>query len=128
MSILVNKGTKVICQGFTGAQGTFHSEQAIEYGTQMVAGVSPGKGGTKVEGIPIYDSVVEITQYQSDIDNFIEQISFKEYYCKNIGLIYKEEVEYYDKDTAVDVSLPIEQRYTHVKIKKYEILNYSISK
>mgnify|MGYP005684835433 CR=1 FL=1 len=47
MSILVNKNTNVICQGFTGGQGTFHSEQAIAYGTKMVGGVTPGKGGTK---------------------------------------------------------------------------------
>ena len=57
MSILVNKNTKVICQGFTGSQGTFHSEQAIDYGTQMVGGVTPAKGGTKHLGLPVFDTV-----------------------------------------------------------------------
>jgi succinyl-CoA synthetase alpha subunit len=59
MSILVNKKTKVICQGITGNNGTFHTEQAIAYGTQMVAGVTPGKGGTKHIGLPVYDTVAE---------------------------------------------------------------------
>ena len=57
MSIIVSKDTKVICQGFTGAQGTFHSEQAIAYGTKMVGGVTPGKGGNTHLGLPIYDTV-----------------------------------------------------------------------
>ncbi len=57
MSILVDAKTKVICQGFTGAQGTYHSEQAIAYGTKMVGGVTPGKGGTKHLGLPVFDSV-----------------------------------------------------------------------
>ena len=59
MSILVNKNTKVICQGFTGREGTYHSEQAIAYGTQMVGGVTPGKGGTKHLELPVFNSVHE---------------------------------------------------------------------
>lgn len=59
MSILVNKNTKVICQGFTGREGTYHSEQAIAYGTQMVGGVTPGKGGTDHLGLPVFDTVDE---------------------------------------------------------------------
>ena len=59
MSILIDKNTKVICQGFTGKNGTFHSEQAIAYGTQMVGGTSPGKGGSLHLGLPVFDSVHE---------------------------------------------------------------------
>ena len=64
MSILINKATRVICQGITGAQGTFHSEQAIAYGTKMVGGVTPGKGGTTHIGLPVFDTVHEAVRQE----------------------------------------------------------------
>ena len=60
MSILINKSTKVICQGFTGSQGTFHSEQAISYGTNLVGGVTPNRGGENHLGLPVFNTVHEL--------------------------------------------------------------------
>src|SRR6201994_807955 len=71
MSILINKDTKVICQGFTGAQGTFHSEQAIAYGTKMVGGVTPGKGGMTHLGLPVWDTVGEAKEATGADASFI---------------------------------------------------------
>ncbi|MFN3845909.1 MAG: succinate--CoA ligase subunit alpha [Paracoccaceae bacterium] len=70
MAVLVNENTKVICQGFTGSQGTFHSEQAIAYGTKMVGGVTPGKGGTLHLNLPVFNSVHEakaVTQANASV-------------------------------------------------------------
>ena len=81
MSILIDKNTKVITQGMTGATGTFHTEQALAYGTQMVGGVTPGKGGTTHIGLPNFNTVAEAkTNFQVSVDAVKELLDA----CKGI--------------------------------------------
>jgi succinyl-CoA synthetase alpha subunit len=68
MSILVNKDSKIICQGITGSQGSFHTEQCIEYGSKVVAGVTPGRGGSEHLGVPVYNTMAEaVSETAADV-------------------------------------------------------------
>lgn len=122
MSILIDKNTKVICQGFTGQQGTFHSEQAIEYGTRMVGGVTPGKGGQTHLGLPIFDTVreaIQVTEADASViyvpapfckDSIIEAIDagIRLVVCITEGMPVLDmlQVKHYIRDKAVQVIGP----------------------
>ena len=73
MSILINKNTRVICQGITGKVGQFHTKGCKEYGTQMVGGVTPGKGGEAVEGVPVFDTVMEAVEKTAALQGLAPQ-------------------------------------------------------
>lgn len=122
MSILIDKNTKVICQGFTGNQGTFHSEQAIAYGTRMVGGVTPGKGGQTHLGLPIFDTVreaIQATQADASViyvpapfckDSIIEAVDagIRLVVCITEGMPVLDmlQVKHYIQDKAVQVIGP----------------------
>ncbi|HXH55277.1 MAG TPA: succinate--CoA ligase subunit alpha [Gammaproteobacteria bacterium] len=122
MSILIDKNTKVLCQGFTGQQGTFHSEQAIEYGTRMVGGVTPGKGGQTHLGLPIFDTVreaIQVTEADACViyvpapfckDSIIEAIDagIRLVVCITEGMPVLDmlQVKHYIRDKAVQVIGP----------------------
>ena len=122
MGILIDKDTRVICQGFTGRQATYHSEQAIEYGTRMVGGVSPGKGGTLHLGLPVFNTVydaVQATQADASVlyvpapfckDSIIEAIDagIRLVVCisEGIPILDMLEIKHYIKDRAVQLIGP----------------------
>jgi len=122
MGILIDKDTRVICQGFTGRQATYHSEQAIEYGTRMVGGVSPGKGGTLHLGLPVFNNVydaVQATQADASVlyvpapfckDSIIEAIDagIRLVVCisEGIPILDMLEIKHYIKDRAVQLIGP----------------------
>ncbi len=122
MGILIDKDTRVICQGFTGRQATYHSEQAIEYGTRMVGGVSPGKGGTLHLGLPVFNTVydaVQATQADASVlyvpapfckDSIIEAIDagIRLVVCisEGIPILDMLEIKDYIKDRAVQLIGP----------------------
>ena len=86
MSVLVNKETRVICQGITGQHGTFHTEQALAYGTNMVGGVTPGKGGTKHLGLDIFDTVVDVFDVATLVFPFFVATNF--IYLFAVGFLF----------------------------------------
>ncbi len=122
MSILIDQNTKVICQGFTGQQGTFHSQQAIEYGTRMVGGVTPGKGGQLHLGLPIFNTVreaIQVTEADASViyvpapfckDSIIEAIDagIRLVVCITEGMPVLDmlAVKHYIRDKAVQVIGP----------------------
>lgn len=122
MSILIDKSTRVLCQGFTGAQGTFHSQQAIEYGTNMVGGVTPGKGSQTHLGLPVFDNMreaVKVTQADASViyvpapfckDSIIEAVDsgVRLVICITEGVpaIDMMQVKYYIRNKAVQVIGP----------------------
>lgn len=122
MSILIDQNTKVICQGFTGQQGTFHSQQAIEYGTRMVGGVTPGKGGQLHLGLPIFNTVreaIQVTEADASViyvpapfckDSIIEAVDagIRLVVCITEGMPASDmlAVKHYIRDKAVQVIGP----------------------
>jgi len=99
MAILVDKNTKVICQGFTGKQGTFHSEQAIAYGTQIVGGITPGKGGTMHLERPVFDTARQaVTSLAPIAQGSSRQVHAKLVLCLDLFISKERLASFHDQE------------------------------
>ena len=122
MSILVNKESKILCQGITGSQGSFHAEQCIEYGSNIVAGVTPGKGGTTHLDVPVFNSVAEATT-ETEIDVSMIFVPAK-FAADAMKSAIKSEIELIVciteavKSTAIDIPIVVRLQGTNVDLGK----------